>query len=108
MATANKNIIFIDWEYSTLGDPLIDLAYIFTQNQLSQETRHNFLEIYEKLSHSQINLDHLEIYCNLMNLMSGLWYAIQAARIKSLSYQETEQDVSSADFINQALRIFRK
>ncbi|MHA2294224.1 MAG: phosphotransferase [Candidatus Hodarchaeales archaeon] len=106
--TADKNITFIDWEYSTLGDPLIDLAYIFTQNQLPQETRYDFLEIYEKLGRIKINQDQLRLYCDLMNLMSGLWYTIQAARRESLLLQDARQDVSSADFINHALRIFRK
>lgn len=95
-------IVFIDWEYSTLADPCIDLAYLITQNQLSQKIQHTIVEKFEEQQGNQVNPEVLEFTCNLMNLMSGLWYVIQAARFKSTSVPIVEQHPSFIEFLSFA------
>ncbi|MFX0206505.1 MAG: phosphotransferase [Candidatus Hodarchaeota archaeon] len=98
----NDVIAFIDWEYSTLADPCIDLAYLITQNQLPHKLKHKIVEKYEEQLGNQVNPKVLEFTCNLMNLMSGLWYVIQAARFKSTSVLNIEQHASFIEFLSFA------
>jgi len=98
----NDEIAFIDWEYSTLADPYIDLAYLITQNQLSQKIQHTTVEKFGEQLGNQVNPEVLEFTCNLMNLMSGLWYVIQAARFRSTSVPFVEQHPSFIEFLSFA------
>jgi thiamine kinase-like enzyme len=75
--------IFIDWEYTTSGNPLIDLAYLFTQNNIPKKSQNDFLAVYEEHSSIKIEKVLLGEYCLLMNLMSALWYVLQALRLDS-------------------------
>jgi thiamine kinase-like enzyme len=97
-----KEISFIDWEYSTLADPFIDLAYLLTQNQLPPSIRQIIVEKFEEQLEIQVNPKVLEFTCNLMNLMSGLWYVIQAARLKEPSVSLVEQQPSFIEFLSFA------
>ncbi|MFX1514520.1 MAG: phosphotransferase family protein, partial [Promethearchaeota archaeon] len=101
-----KRIFFIDWEYSTLADPLIDLAYLISQNNLPLKIQQAIIESYEDHSNFQINQGKLSVYCDLMNLMSGLWYAIHAARLKLMSFSEREHHPPYENFIKLAAKTF--
>ncbi len=101
-----KDIVFIDWEYSTLGDPLIDLAYLLSQNQISQNLQQIIIKNYNKKLKIQVNRAKLKVYYDLMILMSGLWYAIHAARLISANKQPFHH-VSSKKFIKLALDQFQ-
>ncbi|MFX1282027.1 MAG: phosphotransferase [Promethearchaeota archaeon] len=103
----NNEIAFIDWEYSTLADPCIDLAYLITQNQLPQKTQQTFVQKFEEQLGDQINPKVLKFTCNLMNLMSGLWYVIQAARFKSTSVSIVEPHPSFIEFLSFAQERFQ-
>ncbi|MFX1507059.1 MAG: phosphotransferase [Promethearchaeota archaeon] len=89
--TPESETVFIDWEYSTLADPCIDLAYFITQNRLSQEMQELFIKKFEEKVNFSIIPKVLELTCDLMNLMSGLWYLIQAARLFSAPNRVSEQ-----------------
>lgn len=95
-------IVFIDWEYSTLADPCIDLAYFITQNQLPHNFQQTLVQKFDEKLGFQIPPKILELTCNLMNLMSGLWYVIQAARLKSIASPLIRQQSSDTDFISLA------
>ncbi len=101
-----NDVVFIDWEYSTLGYPLFDLAYLLTQNQLSQKAQQTIIEKYEDQLEIQVNSNDLKLCCAIMNLMSGLWYVIQAANLKSMSIQLTEHQPSFTDLTTLALEKF--
>jgi thiamine kinase-like enzyme len=102
-----RNLILIDWEYSTLSNPLIDLAYLFSQNKLPPSLQEVLVETYEDLRKVQLNLKELKLYYNLMNLMSALWYAIHASRLKSKSIQLQEHQLPFMDFIELAVKQFQ-
>ncbi|MFX0172326.1 MAG: phosphotransferase [Candidatus Hodarchaeota archaeon] len=101
-----RNLVFIDWEYSTLGNPLIDLAYLFSQNQVPLELQWILINEYESQLKVTVNPDELKGYYNLMSLMSALWYAIQAFRLKSSSLPVAKQEISLPEFIKLALETF--
>lgn len=92
LTSDQTNIVFIDWEYSTLADPLIDLAYLFTQNQIPLQIQKILLGVYEKKQKFPVDTGLLELYCELMNLMSALWYFIHASRsIDDISFKSQKQ-----------------
>ncbi|UCG01764.1 MAG: aminoglycoside phosphotransferase family protein [Candidatus Heimdallarchaeota archaeon] len=103
----SSKIVFIDWEYSTLADPCIDLAYFITQNQLSQEIQRIFTKKFEEKLGFQIIPRVLELTCDLMNLMSGLWYIIQAARFQTAPHLVSEENTSFNEYIALAQDRFR-
>jgi thiamine kinase-like enzyme len=101
-----KNYFFIDWEYTTYGDSLIDLAYFFTQNSIPEHTRDKLISLYEQYCDIKVDRSQLGSYCTLMRLMSGLWYALQALRLEFTGFLQLQTDISSSDFINLALQTF--
>jgi thiamine kinase-like enzyme len=106
LTEGQQNLVLIDWEYSTLGNPLIDLAYLFSQNQVPLELQQILINEYESQLKVTVNLIELTVYYKLMSLMSALWYAIQAFRLKSSSFPVVKQEISSPEFIKLALEIF--
>ncbi len=100
--------IFIDWEYTTIGNPLIDLAYLFTQNNVPKHSQKRFLAVYAEHSSIEVDLPLLGEYCILMNLMSALWYVLQALRLDSTKEQELKTLVPSSDFRKLAQKAFSK
>ena len=105
--TPKSKIVFIDWEYSTLADPCIDLAYFITQNQISPELQRILIEEFEKKLNFQIVPKVLELTCDLMNLMSGLWYIIQAARLSSAPNLVSEQKNTFSKYTSLAQERFQ-
>jgi thiamine kinase-like enzyme len=47
----------IDWEYTRLGDPADELAYVFDQNLLTAQQRHTFWEGYRQTAPADARLD---------------------------------------------------
>lgn len=103
----NPKIVFIDWEYSTLSDPLIDLAYLLSQNKLSYKIQQIILTNYEEQLGIQVNSVELKLFCDLMNLMSGLWYANYAVQTKLVPSRSGKQEQTSADLMKLALDQFQ-
>jgi thiamine kinase len=44
----SDNIVFADWEYAALGNPLLDIAFCFEANQWSKEIEKRFCDAYSK------------------------------------------------------------
>ncbi len=99
---SNHDCILIDWEYTTIGDPLLDLAYLVTQNSIPPELEKRIINLYAH--HNSINIDFqaVSLYKNLMNLMSTLWYALQVFRMKNNAYTFPERGIPSSKFLNLA------
>jgi thiamine kinase-like enzyme len=91
----NQQCTLIDWEYTTYGDSLIDIAYLITQNSIPTNLEDSFISLYERYNSVVIDLSRLSVYKDLMNLMSALWYALQVFRSNNntLSYSDTEISV---------------
>ncbi len=104
----NNQCIFIDWEYTTSGIPLIDLAYFFTQNLIPKHTQERLIALYEDYCSIKVDLSQLYTYCNLMNLMSGLWYALQVLHLDSTKPTHAQNQISRSEFQQKAYQIFSK
>ncbi|MHA1945854.1 MAG: phosphotransferase [Candidatus Hodarchaeales archaeon] len=103
-----QNCTLIDWEYSTYGDSLIDIAYLITQNSIPQTLENNLVHFYEQHNSVVIDLARLSIYKDLMNLMSALWYALQVIRFRSNTLNHTGTDISIGKFEELARQAFVK
>ena len=101
-----NHCVFIDWEYSTVGNPLIDLAYMFTQNDVPKDSQTNLLVAYEEYSSIKVDLLLLEEYSILMNLMSALWYVLQTLRLDSNKGQDLKSIDPSSNFRKLAQKAF--
>ncbi len=101
-----QNCMIIDWEYTTYGDSLIDIAYLISQNSISQSLENRFIHLYEQHNSVVIDLPRLSIYKDLMNLMSALWYALQVIRFRSNTLKPTETDISIGKFEELAKQAF--
>jgi thiamine kinase-like enzyme len=96
----------LDWEYTTNGDSLIDIAYLITQNSIPQALEKSLVHLYEQHNSIVIDLARLSIYKDLMNLMSALWYALQIIRFRSNTLTQTGTDISIGKFEELAKQAF--
>jgi aminoglycoside phosphotransferase (APT) family kinase protein len=51
--------VLIDWEYARLGDPADEVAYIFNQNDLTEEQRDAFWREYARICRSARHVDNV-------------------------------------------------
>jgi thiamine kinase-like enzyme len=101
-----QKCILIDWEYTTSGDPLIDLAYLITQNTIPLELEKRLINTYMQQYSLEIDPQRLAVYKNLMNLMSALWYALQSIRLFTSMRTHTELSISSSKYAELAKQSF--
>jgi len=105
--TNKDKLMFIDWEYSTLGDPLIDLSYFLTQNHLPKNTQNLIIECYQTLTGFELNINKLKVYNNMMKLMSALWYSIHAFKLKYKYHNHLKSISSVSESMNLAINNFK-
>lgn len=103
---SHQKCILIDWEYTTYGDPLIDLAYLITQNSIPKKSENKLIRLYAHHNSIEIDPRRLSIYKSLMNLMSALWYALQVMRFSNKKLRHTEMDLSGTKFEELAKQRF--
>ena len=96
----SKQMILIDWEYSTAGSLYMDLAYFLTLNPFTKSLERQFITLYEKEGEKTINDQTLSQYNNMMNLMTGLWYIIHSIRI----FESKIKELSRSGFKDYLLR----
>ena len=101
-----QKCILIDWEYTTYGDPLIDLAYLITQNSFSPKAENLLIRSYEDFNSLKINPHQLATYKSLMRLMSALWYALQVIRFSNNTLTHSDIDLSRTQFEELAQKVF--
>ncbi|MHA1978829.1 MAG: phosphotransferase family protein [Candidatus Hodarchaeales archaeon] len=105
---SGQKCILIDWEYTTRGEPLIDLAYLVTQNAISSTLENKLLNAYMEHSKLEIDLNLFSSYKDLMNLMSALWYALQVFRLQNNIPIHSDIDTSNTNFQELANQSFKK
>ena len=70
--------VLIDWEYTRLGDPADEIAYLFDQNHLTTPRRQAFWRGYRESTGSQVRLAHVarrvDWWERLTLLGSTLWW----------------------------------
>ncbi len=105
---SDQRCFLIDWEYTTCGEPLIDLAYLVTQNSISSTLEALLLNTYKAQNNLDIDLDQFSSYKDLMNLMSALWYALQVMRLQNDILTHSKKYVSDVNFKELAIQGFKR
>jgi thiamine kinase-like enzyme len=92
------DVVFIDWEYSTVGSPLIDLIYLVSQNDIPQRIQAQVIAYYQQTTGLVIENQVVHAIGTMLTIMSGLWYSLNIARGDKFLYQARAQfDVLGLD-----------
>jgi len=68
----NETILFLDWEYAAVNNPLFELAVICRGNRLSTESQHYLLQAYLG-KNAAVASQEFELWCWLYDYLSLLW-----------------------------------
>ena len=66
------HLYLIDWEYSSMNDPMWDLAALFLESEFSLEEEENFLSHYES-DKTPVSREKIRIYKILQDIIWSLW-----------------------------------
>ena len=66
------HLYLIDWEYSSMNDPMWDLAALFLESEFTQEEEADFLAYYES-DKTPISREKIRIYKILQDIIWSLW-----------------------------------
>ena len=66
------HLYLIDWEYSSMNDPMWDLAALFLESEFTPEEEANFLAYYES-DKTPISREKIRIYKILQDIIWSLW-----------------------------------
>ncbi|MDP8162486.1 phosphotransferase [Phocoenobacter skyensis] len=83
---SNNQLFLIDWEYTAVSDPALDIALFFYGNNLTIEQKKDFLTHYLNLIHFNEELFTAKIaeYQPSINLLNILWNKLATNGITSL------------------------
>ena len=66
------HLYLIDWEYSSMNDPMWDLAALFLESEFTQEEEADFLAYYEG-DKTPVSREKIRIYKILQDIIWSLW-----------------------------------
>ena len=66
------HLYLIDWEYSSMNDPMWDLAALFLESEFTPEEEENFLAHYES-EKTPVSRQKIRIYKILQDIIWSLW-----------------------------------
>ena len=66
------HLYLIDWEYSSMNDPMWDLAALFLESEFTPEEEENFLAYYEG-DKTPVSRSKIRIYKILQDIIWSLW-----------------------------------
>ncbi|SIA52738.1 putative choline kinase involved in LPS biosynthesis [Mycobacteroides abscessus subsp. abscessus] len=66
------HLYLIDWEYSSMNDPMWDLAALFLESEFTPEEETDFLAYYEG-DKTPVSREKIRIYKILQDIIWGLW-----------------------------------
>jgi len=66
------HLYLIDWEYSSMNDPMWDLAALFLESEFTSEEEENFLSHYES-DKTPVSREKIHIYKILQDIIWSLW-----------------------------------
>ena len=66
------HLYLIDWEYSSMNDPMWDLAALFLESEFTPEEAENFLAHYES-EKTPVSREKIRIYKILQDIIWSLW-----------------------------------
>ena len=68
----NGHLYLIDWEYSSMNDPMWDLAALFLESEFTPEEEADFLAYYEG-DKTPVSREKIRIYKILQDIIWSLW-----------------------------------
>ena len=115
--TPENNPVLIDWEYTRMGDPAEEIAYIFTENQLEEAHRKAFWDGYsEQLPWDIVALKDRVLVWQPVTAFGAIWWLdryIRSIKVnkgiledKSIQNQPEfylERAVTRLDYVEQTL-----
>ena len=66
------HLYLIDWEYSSMNDPMWDLAALFLESEFTSAEEEDFLSHYES-DKTPVSRDKIRIYKILQDIIWSLW-----------------------------------
>ena len=66
------HLYLIDWEYSSMNDPMWDLAALFLKSEFTPEEEEDFLAHYER-EKTPVSREKIRIYKILQDIIWSLW-----------------------------------
>ena len=66
------HLYLIDWEYSSMNDPMWDLAALFLESEFTSAEEEEFLSLYES-DKTPVSRDKIRIYKILQDIIWSLW-----------------------------------
>ena len=66
------HLYLIDWEYSSMNDPMWDLAALFLESEFTPEEEADFLAYYER-DKTPVSREKIRIYKILQDIIWSLW-----------------------------------
>ena len=84
--------VLIDWEYARIGDPADEIAYLFTQNDLSEPQRAAFWQGYSGTTSTEATLERIVARSRLwepMTLLGSIFWWLDAWSRSEASRPET-------------------
>ena len=69
---SDGHLYLIDWEYSSMNDPMWDLAALFLESEFTSEEEENFLSHYES-DKTPVSREKIHIYKILQDIIWSLW-----------------------------------
>lgn len=68
----NGHLYLIDWEYSSMNDPMWDLAALFLESEFTSAEEEEFLSLYES-DKTPVSREKIRIYKILQDIIWSLW-----------------------------------
>jgi len=68
----DRHLYLIDWEYSSMNDPMWDLAALFLESEFTPDEEDSFLSYYES-EQTPVSREKIRIYKILQDIIWSLW-----------------------------------
>ena len=72
-------LYLIDWEYSSMNDPMWDLAALFLESEFTKQEEDDFLSYYES-DKTPVSREKIRIYKILQDTIWSLWTVYKEAQ----------------------------
>lgn len=94
------DVVFIDWEYSAMNNPLFDLASFISENNLSNEQEDLFLNKYFGAKYNQLKRKRVDQFAKFQDILFYYWALYLYSNRKNEIYK-TISDVKLKRINNQ-------
>ena len=81
------HLYLIDWEYSSMNDPMWDLAALFLESEFTPDEENSFLSYYES-EQTPVSREKIRIYKILQDIIWSLWTIYKEEKVQILEIME--------------------